>query len=107
MENQILKKIEWKQDGRPFGWGGSPDGDWKLIFISTLVLIVLVSAWNYLTFMKVSGGEIFIAEDVSTEEVPLLDVEGLKNAVLYYEIKALEFEKIKNGTTTSVVDPSL
>lgn len=103
----ILQKFKLKRGGSPFGWGASPDADWKVIFLSTLALIVLVSVWSFLEFIKVSKGEVSIVEDDGVVTTALFDLNNLKDTAAYYEAKALEFERIKNGTSTSVVDPSI
>lgn len=103
----VLQKLKWKRESDPFGWGASPDADWKVIFLSTLALVAVVSGWSYFEFRSVSQGEIFIAEGKVGEEAPLFDLNNLKQTAAYYEAKALEFEKIKNGTSNSVVDPSI
>jgi hypothetical protein len=109
MESKIFKKFEWKSDGRPFGWGASPDGDWKTILVATFLLIALVSAWSFWTYLNVDKGEPFAAEEGTGEEKPLLDVAALKSVVEYYETKAVEFEKILGGTGTSTAlgEPSV
>ena len=103
----VLKKFKWKREGNPFGWGASPDADWKVILLSTLVLIVAVSGWSYYEFNRISRGEIFTVENENGEETPIFDLNNLKKTAAYYEAKAFEFEKIKNGTSTAVVDPSI
>src|SRR3990172_6650882 len=44
MENPqtFLKKLNWKINGRLFGFGTSSEADWKIIFISTMILAILV-----------------------------------------------------------------
>lgn len=107
MENQIFKKIGWKKDGRPFGWGASPDADWKTIFLSTIVLILLASAWSFYVFTQVGRGEVSVDEAVTGEQLVTFDIEELKSAVSYYEAKAKAFEQLRNGSTTTVSDPSI
>jgi hypothetical protein len=103
----LLQKFKLKREGSPFGWGASPDADWKVIFLSTLVLVIVVGGWSYLEFNRIIKGEIFVSKEVSEGGAPLFDLENLKKTAAYYEAKALEFEKIKSGTTSSVVDPSI
>lgn len=109
MENPFNKKIEWKHDGRTFGWGASPDADWKVIFLATFFLIVVVAAWDVFTYFKVKSGDLS-ASDVSGEtELPKLNSDSLKNILEYYADKADELEKIKAGTSSTMnpSDPSV
>lgn len=103
--NSILKNLDWKHR-RPFGWGSSPDADWKVIFVGTLLLISLVTIFNLVVFFRVDKGEFFAEEEV-TAEIPTLDTEELKETLNYYQNKALEFERLTSGEATVVVDPSL
>lgn len=107
MAISIFKKLNWKKDGSPFGWGDSPDADWKTIFLLTITFIVIVSVWNVVTYFKVKG-EILTFEEDSGETLTL-DLEALRDTVRYYESKSIEFERIKEGssTNTAVTDPSV
>ena len=101
-----LKKSGWKIRGR-LGFGTSPEADWKIILISTMVLTVLVVTLSVWIFIKVNQREFFTVEPPEEERGKTLDTLLLRKTVLYYQNKALEFERIKNATTTSTVDPSL
>ena len=107
MENPqtSLKKFRWKVRGG-LGFGTSPEADWRIILISAMVLAVLVIALSVLIFIKVDKREIFVVEKPEEEREKALDTSLLKETVLYYQTKALEFERIKNSVTATV-DPSL
>lgn len=100
-----LKKSGWKVRGG-LGFGASPEADWKIILISTMILAVLVIALSVFVFIKVDKGEIFVVERSVDKEEKALDISLLRETVLYYQNKALEFERIKNSVTL-IVDPSL
>lgn len=106
MNNPFSKKLTLKSGDRFFGWGESPDADWKVILIATLVLMILVSAWNTFSYLDISKGDTVVSEETNGEG-QLLDVEALKDTVNYYQDKALNFEKIKNGEGEAIVDPSI
>ena len=108
MENPrtSLKKLNWKVNGRLFGFGTSPEADWKIILISTIVLAVLAIALNVLIFIKIDKREIFVADKAGEERGQALDISLLRETVLYYQNKAREFEKIQNQKTTSMVSPA-
>ena len=101
-----LKKSGWKVRGR-LGFGTSPEADWKIILISTIILTVLVIALNVLIFIKVNTRELFMVEQLEEEKGQTLNALLLRKTVLYYQNKALEFERIKNAGTSTAADPSL
>ena len=101
-----LKKSGWKVRGR-LGLGHSPEADGKIIVISTMVLTVLVVALSIWIFIKVNEREFFTVEPLEEERGKTLDTLLLRKTVLYYQNKALEFERIKNAGTSTAADPSL
>ena len=92
-----FKKLDLKVNGKFIGFGTSPEADWKIIFISGVVLAVSI---------KIDKGEIFLVERTTEQEDKALDISALKETVSYYQGKALEFERVKN-LKVSIVDPSL
>lgn len=108
MENQqtspMKKKfsIEFKMPN----FGADPKTDWKIIFISTVILVVSVVVFSVYMFVKIDKGEIFLVEKTGVEQERVLDIDLLKETVNYYQNKAFEFERIKNAKTKAV-DPSL
>jgi|SRR3989344_9072915 len=108
MENPqtFLKKLNWKVNGWLFGFGTSSEADWKIIFISTVVLAVLVIVLSVFIFIKINKGEIFVVKKSAEPEKKTLDLSLLRKTVSYYENKALEFERIRS-VKTPAVDPSL
>ena len=101
-----LKKSGWKIRGK-LGFGTSPEADWKIILISTVVLTVLVVTLSVLIFIKVNARELFMVEQPEEEKGQTLDTLLLRKTVLYYQNKALEFERIKSPGTSTGADPSL
>lgn len=102
----FLKKSRWKINGRLFGFGDSPESDWKIIFISTIILAVLVVTLSVFMFIEIYQEGIFVTEEPPVQKEKAINVSVLKETVLYYQNKALEFEKIKS-LVTPAVDPSL
>ncbi|MDO8569627.1 MAG: hypothetical protein Q7R89_02530 [bacterium] len=94
-----LKKLNWKVKGRLFGFGTSAEADWKIIFISTTILTILVVALSVFMFIKIYKGEIFVIERSAEQEKKVLDTSLLKETILYYQNKALEFKRIKSSVT--------
>ena len=101
-----MSKLNWKVNGRLFGFGTSPDADWKIIFITTTMLSIFVIISSVILFVKVDTGGIFIVEKSTEQEAVVLDISLLKETVLYYQNKALEFERIKDSVVP-IPDPSL
>jgi hypothetical protein len=101
-----LNKLNWRISGRIFGFGTSPAADWKIIFVSTLLLAVSVIALSTFIFIKIDKGEIFVVEKSTEEKGKTLNIPLLKEIVTYYQGKAREFERIK-GLVVPAVDPSL
>ena len=91
---------------KKFGFGTSPEADWKIIFVSTMILAVLVIASNIFIFIKINKGEIFVVEKSAEEGDKTLDLSLIRKTVSYYQNKALEFERIKRAKTPAT-DPSL
>ena len=108
MENQqtSFKKLHWKTNGRLFGFGLNPEADWKIIFISTSILVVLAILLSVFMFIKIDNGEIFLVKRPAEEGEKTLDISLLRETVSYYQNKALEFERIKS-LKIPAVDPSL
>ena len=101
-----LNKLNWKINGRLFGLGSSPEADWKIIFISALILAVSVIALSVFIFIKIDKGEIFVVERSLDQGEKTLDIFLLKETVSYYQGKAREFDRIKS-LVVPAKDPSL
>ena len=93
------KKFSWKLESGKwlFGLGTSPDADWKIIFVSTIILAVLMIILNVFIFIKIDRQEVVVSDEANKEHQKVLDLSELRETVLYYQNKALEFEKIKNS----------
>ena len=103
----FLNKFKREGDGPLFGFGTSPQADWRVIFFTSVGVAVLVSIINIAMFIGIDRGEIFVTQNPQTEGNKTLDIEKLKSTNRFYQNKATEFEKIKSGTRTSLVDPSI
>ncbi len=99
-------ELRWRVNGRLFGFGTSPEMDWKIIFIATAALALLMTAWNVFVFTTIDKGEIFATEKSTEPGKKMLDISLLRETVSYYQNKALELERLK-GSVTPAADPSL
>ena len=103
--SQLLKRLNLKK-GHRTAFGLSPEVDWKIIFVSTAVLIILVIASSIFIYVKIDKGEIFVVEKPEENRERTLNISALKETISYYQNKALEFERIKSQVTPAT-DPSL
>ncbi len=101
-----FRKLNWKINGRFLGFGTSPEADWKIIFVSAVVLAILIIILSVFMFIKIDKGEIFVVKRLAEEKEKILDITVLRETVSYYQNKALEFERIKK-VKAPAVDPSL
>lgn len=108
MENlkTFLKKPNLKLNGSLFGFGTSPEADWKVIFVSSAVLAISFVIFSVYIFIKIDKGEIFVSKQTTEQEGQILDTALFKETISYYEAKALEFKEMKKVEITAV-DPSL
>ena len=103
----LFSKTDSRDKDPFFGFGTSAQADWKIIFFSTVLIIIVVSILNVVMFIKIDKGEIFVVKENNPMSKNALNLEKLKETNLYYKNKALEFESLKKGTSSPVVDPSL
>jgi hypothetical protein len=99
-------KINFKKDGKIFGFGTSPEADWKIILVSTTILLVGVLALCAFIFIKIDKGEIFVVKKPTDETEKTLDINLLKETIIYYQNRKAEFDRVK-GTVVPALDPSL
>jgi len=101
----IFNKL--RKDGRLFGWGASPHADWKVIFVLTVLLVLCVTALNIYVFLEVKNTEKLMILETHVESREALDLDKLGKVVLYYQNKSAEFDRIRTGTSSIIVDPSI
>lgn len=86
--------------------GESPETDWEIIFLSSIVITTVVIGLCVWRFASVNRVDVYSAVKSTDQETPF-NLEALKKAANYYEEKSQNFESIKNASSTIVVDPSL
>jgi len=104
--SKLHKKINFRIPSNLFGFGTSPEADWKIIFVSLLVLALLVVGLCAYVFLNVDKQDIFMVGETKVNSEQVLDLVRLKETILYYQEKALQLEKIKRLDSSSV-DPSI
>ena len=102
----FLARVKFRQNGRIFGWGTCPEADWKVIFITMVVLIVLTIVFNILMFIQINRGAIFVTVKPEGNKQETLNPDLLRQTISYYQGKVLEFERIQKERASST-DPSL
>jgi hypothetical protein len=102
---QIHKfKIHIHKNGRLFGFGVSPNADWKILFVSSTVLALIVAGLGTYFFVQVNRGEV-VGEKKSTLDDRAFDSTLLKTTVNYYRTRSAKLEEIKSLNTPP--DPSV
>ena len=81
-----------------------PALDWKIILLTTILLLVLVTAINVLIFIRLDKEEVFVSSPTTGRTI---DLSVLRVTTHYYQNKALEFTNITTGRATPLRDPSL
>lgn len=104
--HKFLSRFHLKTGGRLFGFGNSPESDWKVILIFTLVLLVAVLVTDTFIFLEVNKDKSSVVKDSISSKEKILDVLLLRKTVSYYQNKMLEFDLIKNSPTAPP-DPSI
>ncbi len=108
MKNNFLPKgINLKTGGRLFGFGTSPQLDWKIIFISAAVFTIIGIFLNVFIFIKIDKGEIFVADAPTGEGRNTLDIKELNSTLEYYQNKERAFQNYLDATSTAQTDPSI
>lgn len=101
-----LKKFSLKIYRSLFGFGTNPETDWKIIFVSTVVLIVGVITLSVFVFIKSDKRESLVTNNNDVQSEAQLDTELLRETILYYQDKKVEFERL-DGVVAPMTDPSL
>ena len=106
-----MAKINFKishlyKNGRLFGFGVSPNADWKILFNIFLILILLVSFLGIYMFVGVANGDIFVVDKSPVVEAKNLDTNILQSTISYYESRAAKLEALKTNKNL-LVDPSI
>jgi hypothetical protein len=104
--NSILKNLDWNTK-RPFGWSTSPDADWRVIFIGTVLLMVFASLLNLAVFIRVEKGKFFASAEPQSQETLTLNTDELNKTLESYKNRAAEFGRLTSGGVSVVADPSI
>ena len=101
---KLFSKIDFKESHLNLGRG--PERDWKIIFISIIILALVAISLSVYIFIKIDKGEIFVVRQSEEDKAKSLDISLLKKTVSYYQDKAAKFERMKKERST-VADPSI
>ncbi len=105
--HNFFNRLNLKSSGRWLSFGAGPESDWKIIIVSTTFIIFITILLNIFVFFQVDKGEIFVINEPEQLGERTLNLEILRETVLYYQNKAAEFEKTRSAPITGLVDPSL
>lgn len=82
-----------------------PEADWEKLFFSALFVLALIFILDAVIFLRLGKQDVFgTSEPAENEQVNL---ESLRETVRYYQLKAVEFERIRRSATTTAPDPSV
>ncbi len=85
----------------------TPHRDWKIIIIVSSFLLIVLSVWSVYFFIQVNEEKMFFEiEEKSVEDFEVLDVEGLKKTIEFFENKEEKFNTLTEEKP-GIVDPSL
>ena len=87
--------------------GVSPKDDWKIIFSTTSILVVLAVVTSLWVFLSLDRREVFVVMPVGQDGEELINLNALKRTAQHYQTKKVEFEKLLTGSGPRIVDPSL
>jgi hypothetical protein len=104
--NSIFSKFKIIRGGRLFGFGTSPENDWKIILMTFMMLLVITLAACVYYFIKVDNGNFLVLTDEEKTPTSTFNLNRVRQTINYYEGKSEELEKIKN-TPEDILDPSL
>ena len=104
--HNLLNRLHLKKKGVFFGFGTSPIADWKIICVSTTILVIISVLVSLYVFFMINKGEIFLAEKPEASSSESLNEKLLERIIEHYRGKASEFERIKSFQT-EYPDPSI
>ena len=87
-----------------FIFHAGPEGDWRIIFLSTVALALILTLVNLSFFFLVKDEDRGDADVLSQSRTLNLDV--IRRTTSYYQGKKAVLEQVLSGTTTPA-DPSL
>lgn len=70
---------------------------WKIIFNIFIAFVVLIIGISGYIFFRINSGELFLMGNNETVQIDTINRTSLKETIEVFEIKKLEFEKLKNN----------
>jgi hypothetical protein len=104
--SNIFKKLNLRRNGTFLGIGTNAESDWKVIFLSSLFLFVIVVILSTYLFIDINTGVATKDDEIAKSRDKSLNTALLTKVVEYYEGKQQNFDKIKS-TKATVSDPSI
>ncbi len=106
MKNIEINFIHLHKNGRLFGFGVSPNADWKVLFVCMILLLIIVSSLGTYLFVKINNGSLFTVKTQTQSVAPKINTDQLRRTLQYYDERAKTLEDIKKNKV-SIPDPSL
>jgi len=106
MFKSLTDRIHIHKNGKLFGFGVSPNDDWKVLSIIFGVLMLAAAIFGVYMFVKIDEGDIFVVEKTVTPPATTLNQALLTGTLQFYKDRAIRFNTIK-AVEATVPDPSL
>jgi hypothetical protein len=86
--------------------GIRPENDWRILLITTFIILCVVSAYAVYFYIEVRDGKIFVTEKDNINNQTKLNKPLLDKIVNEIDSKNIEFLKLQNSSL-GLKDPSL
>ncbi len=106
MKNIEINFIHLHKNGRLFGFGVSPNADWKVLFVFFFIILTIVLSLGIFLFVKINNGSLFVVKTETSAVAPKINVDQLSRTIEYYDERAKNLEDIRKNKV-SIPDPSL
>ncbi|CAN5145900.1 hypothetical protein BH11PAT3_BH11PAT3_0930 [soil metagenome] len=106
MFKSITDKIHIHKNGKLFGFGVSPNDDWKVLSVLFGVLMLSAAIFGIYVFVKIGEGDIFVVEKTVISHATTLNQTLLTETLQFYKDRAIRLDSIK-AIEATVPDPSI
>lgn len=98
-------KANVKRNGRLFGFGTSPEADWKIILITTVLFTIATVSFSAYMFIEIHRGEFFQPDSQTSISTRPLDQELLEKVLAEHESREARLLEI-TANKEIIPDPS-
>lgn len=102
---KIFKKFIRLRDKDKLKMEITPHRDWRILVVVFAVLVIIVAAVSFYSFMHIGNDDIFLSRGGDRSAVKMLDTQKLKNIIQAFQARADELAGMR-ANRPHVVDPS-